>query len=206
MQQHKPLKPQGSELRGTDPELGHETRDISITGVVAFIVALAFCGIVIFVLLWGVFHFASNYAAKQDQVDMRNPWVRSAETEIERRAQQARTPLNKSEEPGSMENRDMASRVRVSRFPQPRLQSDDVHDLAVMREAEDVYLKQYFVLDKNSGKVNIPISQAMKAVVEKGLPAMQPGSGAELPAAAQGTGIVNPSIQSSHERHQGAVR
>ena len=206
MQQHKHLKPQGSELRGTDPELGHETRDISITGVVAFIVALAFFGIVIFVLLWGVFHFASNYAAKQDQVDMRNPWVRSAETEIERRAQQARTPLNKSEEPGSMENRDMASRVRVSRFPQPRLQSDDVHDLAVMREAEDVYLKQYFVLDKNSGKVNIPISQAMKAVVEKGLPAMQLGSGAQLPATAQGTGIVNPSIQSSHERHQGAVR
>src|SRR3954465_11845045 len=116
MQQHKPLKPQGSELRGTDPELGHETRDISITGVVAFIVALAFCGIVIFVLLWGVFHFASNYAAKQDQVDMRNPWVRSAETEIERRAQQARTPLHRREKPGSKEKQNMEYRGAGSRF------------------------------------------------------------------------------------------
>ena len=205
MPQHKPLKPQGSELRSTEPELGHETRDISITGVIAFIVTLGFCGIVVFVVLWGVFHFAANYAAKQDQVDMRNPWVRSAETEIEKRAQQARTPLNKSEEPGSMENRDMASRIRVTRFPQPRLQTDDVHDLAVMREAENAYLNQYFVLDKNSGKVNIPITQAMQAVVQKGLPAMQPAPGAQLPPGAQGTGVVQPSIQSSHERQHGAV-
>jgi hypothetical protein len=103
-----------------------------------------------------------------------------------------------------MEMADAESRVRVSRFPQPRLQTDDARDLSLMREAEDVYLNQYFVLDKNSGKVNIPIDQAMAAVVQKGLPA-QSGQGAQLPPPAEGTGIVRPSIQSSHTKQAGGI-
>lgn len=204
MQPPKPFKPQGANLRTTDPELGHETRDISITGVAAFVITLAFCGIVVFVLLYGVFHFAKQYAENQDRKDMRDPWVQSAETQVERKATEFRSPRNKAEEPGSMERSDSESRARIERFPQPRLQNDDVHDLSLMREAEDVYLNQYFVLDKNSGKVNIPITQAMQAVVQKGLPAMQPVPGAEAPPQAEGTGIVRPSIKSSHNKQAGA--
>ena len=200
MQPPKPMKPQGGPLKSTDPNLAHETTDISLTGVVAFIVALAFCGIVIFVVLWGVFHFATNYAQKQDEVDKRDPWVQRSEDQVEQASKKLRTPENKAKEPGSMEMADSESRVRVSRFPQPRLQDDDVHDLAVMREAEDIYLNQYFVLDKNSGKVNVPITQAMQAVVQKGLPAMQAPAGTQLTATAEGTGIVRPSIQSTHAK------
>lgn len=205
MQPPKPLKPQAGDLRTTDPQLGHETRDINITGVVAFVVTLAFCGLVIFVVLFGVFRFATHYQETLDQKDMRDPWTRAVENQVEQSAKKMRTPENKAQEPGSMQMADAESRVRVSRFPQPRLQTDDVHDLAVMREAEDVYLNQYFVIDKNSGKVNIPITQAMRAVVQKGLPAMQPAPGAELPPAAEGTGIVRPSISSSHAKRPGAA-
>lgn len=203
MQPPKPMKPQGGPLKSTDPNLAHETTDISLTGVVAFIVALAFCGIVIFVVLWGVFHFATNYAAKQDEIDKRDPWVQRSEGQVEQAAKKLRTPENKAKEPGSMEMADSESRVRVSRFPQPRLQDDDVRDLAIMREAEDVYLNQYFVLDKNSGKVNIPIAQAMQAVVQKGLPAVQAPPGTSLPPTAESTGVVRPSIQSNHAKQQG---
>jgi hypothetical protein len=199
------MKPQGSELRTTDPQLGHETTDINLTGIVAFLVALAFSGIVIFILLWGVFRFAGYYEARQDERDQRDPWIRATETQVEQGAKKLQTKENKSEEPGSMEIADAESRVRVSRFPQPRLQTDDARDLMVMREAEDVYLKQYFVIDKNSGKVNIPITQAMQAVVQKGLPALQAAPGVQLPPAAEGTGIVNPSIQSSHQKQAGGV-
>jgi len=205
MQPHKPFKPQGSELRTTDPQLGHETTDISITGVLAFIITLAFCGVVIFVVLYGVFHFAKRYADEQDRKELRDPWVERVETQVEQGAKQLRTKTKQSEEPGSMETRDAEARMRVSRVPQPRLQTDDVHDLAVMREAEDIYLNQYFVLDKNSGKVNIPITQAMQAVVQKGLPASQPASGAALPPAAQTTGVVQPSVQSSRDVNRGAA-
>ena len=200
MQPPKPMKPQGGPLKSTDPNLAHETTDISLTGVVAFIIALGFCGLVIFVVLWGVFHFATNYALKQDEIDRRDPWVQNAETQVEQAAKKLRTPENKSREAGSMEMADAESRIRGSRFPQPRLQDDDVHDLAVMRVAEDIYLNQYFVLDKNSGKVNIPIQQAMQAIVQKGLPAMQAPPGAAAPGTAEGTGVTKPSIQSSHAK------
>ena len=188
-----------------DPQLGHESRDISLTGVIAFLVALAFCGIVIFALLFGVFRFANWYEAQQDKQDLRDPWVQATDQQVKQGALNMRTPENKAEEPGSMQLADAESRIRVSRFPQPRLQTDDAHDLALMREAEDVYLKQYFVLDKNSGKVNIPIDQAMQAVVQKGLPSMQPQPGVQLPATAESTGIVTPSIQSSHNKHGGGI-
>jgi hypothetical protein len=204
MQPPKPLKPQGANLRTTDRELGHETRDINITGVVAFVVTLMFSGIVIFVVLYGVFRFATNYALKQDAIDQRDPWVRTSESEIEARAKQLRTPKNKAEEPASMEGVDAEARIRVSRFPQPRLQTDDVHDLAIMREAEDEYLNNYFVIDKNTGKVNIPIQQAMQAVVQKGLPAMAAQPGTPLPPTAESTGIVRPSIESSHAKERGS--
>ena len=200
MQPPKPMKPQGGPLKTTDPNLAHETTDISLTGVVAFIIALAFCGVVIFVVLWGVYHFATGYAQKQDELDKRDPWVQTAETQVQQAAKKLRTPENKSKEPGSMEMADSESRIRVSRFPQPRLQDDDVHDLAVMHEAEDIYLNQYFVLDKNSGKVNIPITQAMQAVVQKGMPAMQAPAGTATPGVPDGTGVTKPSIQSSHQK------
>jgi len=204
MQPPKPIKPQGEELRITDPAQRHETRDISITGVLAFVITLAFCGLVIFVVLYGVFSFATKYEESQDRKDMGDPWTQTTQSQVEQTAKKLRTPENRAQEPGSMQMADAESRVRVSRFPQPRLQTDDVHDLAVMREAEDVYLSQYFVIDKNAGKVNIPITQAMRTVVQRGLPAMQPAPGTQLPPAAEGTGIVRPSIESSHAKRQGA--
>ncbi len=205
MQPPKPLRPQGTQMNVPEPQLGHETRDISLTGVIAFLAALGFCGIVIFALLYGVFHFAAWYEANQDKQDLRDPWVQATDKQVVEGARNMRTPENKAEEPGSMQFTDAESRIRVSRFPQPRLQTDDAHDLALMREAEDVYLKQYFVLDKNSGKMNIPIDQAMQAVVQKGLPSMQAQPGVQLPPTAESTGIVRPSIQSSHNKHAGGI-
>jgi hypothetical protein len=205
MQPPKPIKPQGEELRIKDPAQRHETRDINITGVLAFVLTLAFCGLVIFVVLFGVFHFATRFEETLDQKEMRDPWTRAVENQVDQAAKKLQTPENKATEPGSMQISDAESRVRVSRFPQPRLQTDDVRDLAVMREAEDVYLNQYFVIDKNAGKVNLPITQAMRSVVRKGLPATQPAPGTQLPPAAEGTGIVRPSISSSHAKRPGGA-
>jgi hypothetical protein len=204
MQPPKPMKPQGSEIHVSDPRVRHEQTDVSLTGVAAFVIALAFTGIIIFTVLWGVFHFANSYVQKQEEVEMRDPWVKKSESQIDAEATKLKTRQNRSEEPGSMETGDAEARVRVTRFPQPRLQTDDARDLAVMREAEDVYLNQYVVLDKNAGKVNIPILAAMDAVVKKGLPAMQAQPGVQLPPMAEGTGTVRPSIGSSHAKESGS--
>ena len=54
--------------------------------------------------------------------------------------------------------------------PPPRLQVNEALDLADLRASEDAVLNTYGWIDKNAGIVHIPIDQAMKRVVEEGLP------------------------------------
>jgi hypothetical protein len=58
--------------------------------------------------------------------------------------------------------------------PEPRLQTDPRQDLLDMRAAEERTLTSYSWVDRNGGVVRIPIDQAMKLAVERGLPARQP--------------------------------
>lgn len=53
--------------------------------------------------------------------------------------------------------------------PEPRLQLNPPEDLAQFRADEDKQLNSYHWVDKDKGLVHIPISQAMKQVVEKGI-------------------------------------
>ena len=54
--------------------------------------------------------------------------------------------------------------------PEPRLQTDPRDDLASLRGREDRILTSYGWVDKNTGVVRIPIEQAMKLTVQRGLP------------------------------------
>jgi hypothetical protein len=54
--------------------------------------------------------------------------------------------------------------------PEPRLQTDPREDLRVLRQAEEDALKSYGWVDKNAGVVRIPIDEAMKLTIERGLP------------------------------------
>jgi hypothetical protein len=55
--------------------------------------------------------------------------------------------------------------------PEPRLQINPKQDLADLRTAEETTLTTYGWVDRNAGVVRIPIEQAMKLVIERGLPA-----------------------------------
>ena len=55
--------------------------------------------------------------------------------------------------------------------PEPRLQTNPRQDLRDLRANEDQVLTTYGWVDKNAGIVRIPIDQAMKLVVQRGLPA-----------------------------------
>jgi hypothetical protein len=57
--------------------------------------------------------------------------------------------------------------------PEPRLQTDPRQDLADLRAKEDEQLTSYGWVDKNAGIVRIPIDDAMKLTLERGLPARQ---------------------------------
>jgi hypothetical protein len=59
--------------------------------------------------------------------------------------------------------------VRVP--PEPRLQVEPRQDLSLYLERETALLDGYRWIDKNAGLVRIPIDEAMKRLVERGVPA-----------------------------------
>jgi hypothetical protein len=57
--------------------------------------------------------------------------------------------------------------------PEPRLQINPREDLQDLRAQEDQILSRYGWVDKNAGVVRIPIEEAMKLTVQRGLPSRQ---------------------------------
>jgi hypothetical protein len=58
--------------------------------------------------------------------------------------------------------------------PEPRLQTNPREDLAALRQSEERLLRSYGWVDKDAGVVRIPIDEAMKLTLERGLPARTP--------------------------------
>ena len=57
--------------------------------------------------------------------------------------------------------------------PEPRLQTNPREDLRDLRAKEEEILESYGWVDQRAGVVRIPISEAMKLTVQRGLPARQ---------------------------------
>jgi hypothetical protein len=57
--------------------------------------------------------------------------------------------------------------------PEPRLQTNPREDLRELRASEDAILNGYGWVDKNNGVVHIPIGEAMKLTLQRGLPVRQ---------------------------------
>ena len=57
--------------------------------------------------------------------------------------------------------------------PEPRLQTDPRQDLSDLRAREDDLLRSYSWVDRNAGVVRIPIDEAIKLTLERGLPSRQ---------------------------------
>lgn len=57
--------------------------------------------------------------------------------------------------------------------PEPRLQTHPKQDLIDLRRGEDVVLNGYSWVDRNNNVVRIPIAEAKKLTLQRGLPARQ---------------------------------
>ena len=55
--------------------------------------------------------------------------------------------------------------------PEPRLQVNPRQDLADLRAKEDRTLNTYGWVDRNAGVVRIPIDEAIRLILQRGLPA-----------------------------------
>jgi hypothetical protein len=59
--------------------------------------------------------------------------------------------------------------------PEPRLQTAPREDLRDLRAGEDAVLESYAWVDKNAGIVRIPIEEAIRLTLQRGLPTRQEG-------------------------------
>ena len=67
----------------------------------------------------------------------------------------------------------LAATQEARQPPEPRLQVNPRQDLQDLRAQEDQILNSYGWVDKNAGVVRIPIEDAMKLTVQRGLPSRQ---------------------------------
>src|SRR5262245_35873860 len=63
----------------------------------------------------------------------------------------------------------LAAKQKPRLPPEPRLQTNPREDLRELRIAEDQLLTSYGWVDKNAGVVRIPIEEAMKLTLQRGL-------------------------------------
>jgi hypothetical protein len=57
--------------------------------------------------------------------------------------------------------------------PEPRLQTNPAEDMQRLRAREDAVLRTYGWVDQGAGVARIPIAEAMKLTVQRGLPTVQ---------------------------------
>ncbi len=123
--------------------VSHEEKDMSLGGIGKFVLHLIALVTLSALIVYGMFRYFT-----------------SREQRIEQREQ--KSTLLKRDREGKKEPEEM--------FPEPRLQRQPIPDLKQFREEEMKKLEGYNWVDKTQGIVSIPIDEAEKKLLEKGLP------------------------------------
>lgn len=140
---------------------GYEVTDVSVQGIMVFLIALAISLGVFFVFCFGMGKVINNALIKRDGPP--NQW------------NQMNFPVNKVR---NMESNPVLEQKQLNQlthsFPTPRLQSDDGdQDTADLHAREDLLLENYSWIDRSKGTVRIPIERAMELIAQRGLPVVQ---------------------------------
>lgn len=122
-----------------------EGRDVEVRGIFWFVAALLISGVVITIVLWGMFRYFEGERAGLDPED---------------------TPVV-----AEQRKREPPSADPAARFPQPRLQFKAAEENARHQFAEERILSSYGWVDAKAGVARIPINRAMELVAQRGLPA-----------------------------------
>jgi hypothetical protein len=138
---------------------GFEHEDLSPSGPFYFMAGLALLGLVIYLIMFGMYRFLDSYE----------------------RAHQP--PLSPMATPQA--DTRTVTHENTQTFPQPRLEENERMQLGPFIEDQDRKLATYDWVDKNKGTVRIPIDRAMELIVERGLPVRPQGASSAQSSAAQ---------------------
>ena len=146
---------------------GYETTDANVGGVVAFLAVLVASLAVFFVVCFGIGKLINEALIRHDGPESR--WNQQAGI----------TQQNMASNP-VIEQQQL--RDLVSKFPTPRLQTDDGNnDVIALHAREDLLLDHYTWADEQKQTVRIPIERAMQILAAQGLPVETAGKTAEPP-------------------------
>lgn len=138
---------------------GFEPQDLSPHGVYAFLAGLAVTGVLVALVLWGLYRFMDRY--ERSQQPPQNPLV----------------------QPSTAAPRQVPAEA-ILKFPQPRLEKNERLEINDFLLKEENTLDSYGWVDQKAGVVRIPIERAMQLIAQQGLPTT-PKAGTEPPAEAQ---------------------
>jgi hypothetical protein len=136
---------------------GFEQQDLTARGVLAFLGSLAVGGVLVYFVIWGLYHFMD--ARQRSHQTPQGPLVKQVETDTR-----------------------IVSPNEITRFPQPRLERNERIEIRDFRLKEEQTLNSYGWLDEKAGAVRIPIERAMQLVAQRGLPTI-PKAGTVPPSA-----------------------
>ncbi len=155
---HTPNEHESHDKRASVQE-GYEVTDVSVQGIMVFLVGLFVSVGVFFVLCFGLGKVINYGLAKQDGPT--NRWNANPVASAGKLKNMESNPAQQQQELKQL----------TQTFPTPRLQTDDGNqDLANLHEREDLLLAHYSWVDQSHTKVRIPIERAMELIAQRGLP------------------------------------
>jgi hypothetical protein len=129
--------------------LGFEREDLGSRPIIGFIISLLVLGVLVYYVLWGMFHFLDAY---------------------DRRHQKTISPMVQAE-PDTREPRFENTNQKIKQeFPEPRLEDNERTELNDFRYGEEERLNSYGWVDQGTGVAHIPITRAMQLIAQRGLP------------------------------------
>jgi hypothetical protein len=147
---------------------GYEVTDVSVSGILTFLVALFLSVGVFFVFCFGMGKVINNAIGKDD--GPLNKWNASTEKSAGKLRNMESNPAGEQ----------LQLHQLTQSFPTPRLQVDDGNeDVAGLHQREDLLLDHYSWVDRGQGKVRIPIDRAMELIAQHGLPVAAAASNTE---------------------------
>ena len=167
----------GEELNHShsNPETSFEREDLSTRGVFAFMIGLAIVGLLIYLIIVGMYSFLDKY--ERSQMTTASPLVTTTPAMGPQSRVVTKDYMEKFKENGA-----------------PMLENDERGQFKDFLLNQEDQLNSYGWVDEQGGVAHIPIERAMDLIVGRGLPVRPAGNAEPIVAAAAEQPAANKAV------------
>jgi hypothetical protein len=132
-------------IDGQHEEVEFERQDLTAKPIIIFLLGLTIGCVVVALLLRGLYSYLDAYENHHEPVQSPLVQQTTADTRV-------------------------VSPNDITKFPQPRLETNETTEINAFRLQEEQTLNSYGWVDQQAGVVRIPIDRAMELTAQRGLP------------------------------------